>query len=59
MPSFSPDSPAAQAHRRFCNGPLEVNPFFAPYPLPGSCFCPGSAQGCHLMVSEEEGAGPM
>jgi hypothetical protein len=43
----------------FCNGPLEVNPFFAPYPLPGSCFCTGSALGCRLMVFEEEWAGPI
>ena len=45
--------------RRFCNGPSAVNPFFAPYPLPGSCFCTGSALGCRLMVSEKEGAGPI
>ena len=43
----------------FCNGPLEVNPFFAPYPLPGSCFCTGSALGCRLMVFEEDRAGPI
>ena len=43
----------------FCNGPHVVNPFFAPYPLPGSCFCTGSAQGCRLMVLEEERAGPI
>lgn len=51
--------PALTVVRRFCNGPLVVNPFFAPYPLPGSCFCPGSAQGCRLMVFEEERAGPI
>jgi hypothetical protein len=44
---------------RFCNGPLVVNPFFAPFPLPGSCFCTGSALGCRLMVFEEERAGPI
>src|SRR5208337_2047051 len=43
----------------FCNGPLEVNPFFAPYPLPGACFCTGSALGRRLMVFEEERAGPI
>ena len=32
----------------FCNGPLEVNPFFAPYPLPGSCFCPGQRRAATL-----------
>ena len=48
-----------QVDFRFCNGPSAVNPFFAPYPLPGSCFCTGSALGCRLMVSEKEGAGPI
>src|SRR5271165_4066431 len=43
----------------FCNGPLEVNPFFAPYPLPEACFCTGSALGRRLMVFEEERAGPI
>ena len=43
----------------FCNGPQLVNPFFAPLPLPGSCFCTGSAQGCRLMALEKERAGPI
>jgi len=43
---------------RFCNGPLVVNPFCA-LPLPGSCFCTGSAQGCRLMALEKERAGPI
>ena len=43
----------------FCNGPSAVNPFFAPYPPPGSCFCSGSALGCRLMVLEKERAGPI
>jgi len=42
---------------RFCNGPPVVNPFFCAIPLPGSCFCTGSALGRRLMVSEKEGAG--
>src|SRR6516162_2176503 len=43
----------------FCNGPFVVNPLFAPVPLPGACFCTGSALGCRLMVFEEERAGPI
>ena len=39
----------------FCNGPRLVNPFFALYRSPGSCFCTGSAQGRHLMGLERIG----
>jgi hypothetical protein len=35
----------------FCNGPLVVN-LFLRHPVSGSRFCPGSAQGRHLMGSE-------
>ena len=48
----------ASATFAFCNGPVVVNPFCA-LSLPGSCFCTGSAQGCRLMVFEEERVGPI
>jgi hypothetical protein len=38
----------------FCNGPSFVNPFRALILPPVSCFCPGSALGCHLMGSDED-----
>jgi len=37
----------------FCNGPRLVNPSVR-YPLAGSRFCTGSAQGRHLMGFEED-----
>jgi ABC-2 type transporter len=40
----------------FCNGPWFVNPSLplARILSPGSCFCPGSARGRHLMGFEED-----
>jgi hypothetical protein len=41
----------------FCNGPSVVNPLRALILPPVSCFCPGSAHGRHLMVSDKEQVG--
>ena len=38
----------------FCNGPLGVNPLFELILPPVSLFCPGSALGRHLMVSDKD-----
>jgi ParB family transcriptional regulator, chromosome partitioning protein len=40
----------------FCNGRCLVNPFLL-HPAAGSLFCPGSAQGRHLMGLDEDEAG--